>query len=246
MFESVLIDNGGRRSLFKMGKLGILWELDARTGAFVDAHDLGYQTLVDLDTETGAIEYRPGTLPDPGVEIEFCPDFRGIRNYMATAYHPATNALYIPITPSCTRGIFHEVEQQAHPEGDLYFYQNPAWTGWRTTGSRPHPLSPEHAGQMIAMDIDSGRILWRHRTATRPLSAALATGGGLVVSADIDRYLFLHDVETGQVLHRTRLPSPVQGYPMTYAVGGKQYLAIPVGGGRAPGAPNALFVFALP
>ena len=44
VFESVLIDNGGRRSLFKMGKLGILWEIDATTGEFVDAHDLGYQT----------------------------------------------------------------------------------------------------------------------------------------------------------------------------------------------------------
>ena len=246
VFESVLIDNGGRRSVFKMGKLGILWELDAATGEFIDAHDLGFQTLVSLDRRTGAVSYLPGMIPEAGVELAFCPDFRGIRNVMASAYHPQTRALYIPITPSCTRGIFSEVERQAHPEGDLYFYYNPAWTGWRTTGSNPHPLSPEHAGQLVAVDIDTGEIRWRHRTATRPLAAALTTGGGLVVSGDSDRYLFLHDVETGQVLHRTRLTSPVQGYPMTYAVDGRQYLAIPVGGGRAPGAPNALFVFTLP
>ena len=81
---------------------------------------------------------------------------------------------------------------------------------------------------------------------SRSLTAAMTTAGGIVVSGDTDRYLYLHDVETGQVLHQTRLPSPVQGYPVTYAVDGKQYLAIPVGGGRAPGAPNALFVFTLP
>ena len=39
-FENVLIDHGGRSSLFKMGKLGILWELDRKTGKFVAAHDL--------------------------------------------------------------------------------------------------------------------------------------------------------------------------------------------------------------
>ena len=246
VFESVLIDHGGRRSVFKMGKLGILWEIDAATGRYVDGHDLGYQTLVDLDTETGAVTYRPGMIPEAGVELEFCPNLRGIRNVMATAYHPDTQLLYIPITPTCTRGVFGEVERELHPEGDIYYYFNPAWSGWRGTGGRPHPLSPDHAGQLIAMDIDTGEVRWRHKTATRPLTAAMTTAGGFVVSGDTDRYLYLHDVETGQVLHQTRLPSPVQGYPVTYAVDGKQYLAIPVGGGRAPGAPNALFVFTLP
>ena len=214
----------------------ILWEIDATTGEFVDAHDLGYQTLVDVDPKTGAVAYRPGMIPKAGVELEFCPNFGGIRNRMATAYHPETKALYIPITPSCTKGVFSEVERKPHPEGDVYYYENPAWFGWRATGGGPHPLSPDHSGHLIAMDIDSGEILWRHPTATRPLAATLTTGGGLVVSADADRYLFLHDVATGDVLYQTRLPSPVQGYPMTYAVDDKQYLAIPVGGGRAHSA----------
>ena len=55
VFESLLINNRGRLSVFKIGKLGILWEIDASTGAFVDAHDLGFQTLVDLDAETGTV-----------------------------------------------------------------------------------------------------------------------------------------------------------------------------------------------
>ncbi len=74
----------------------------------------------------------------------------------------------------------------------------------------------------------------------------MTTGGGLVIGADADRYLYVDDVATGDVLFKTRLPSPVQGFPITYAVRGKQYLAAPVGGGRAPGAPNAIYVFAVP
>ena len=51
---------------------------------------------------------------------------------------------------------------------------------------------------------------------------------------------------TGEVLFRTRLPGVPQGYPVTYAVDGKQYLAVAVGGGRVAGSANTLFVFAVP
>ena len=93
------------------------------------------------------------------------------------------------------------------------------------------------------MDITTGELLWRHAMRTRPLAATLTTGGGLVVGSDSDRYLYIHDAATGNMLFQTRLPSPVQGFPITYAVDDRQLLAVPVGGGRAPGSPNALFVF---
>ena len=235
VFESVLIDHRGRKSLFKMGKHGILWELDRATGAFVAAHDLGYQNVLDVDPQTGAVTYRPEMIPVAGVELDFCPDFGGIRNWRASAYHPGTQLLYIPIHPTCVRGMFTELEQV---EGNNYY----ADRGWFSRGSRVHPDSAGHAGHLIAMDIDTGAIVWRHSTATRPGAAALTTAGGLVVSADTSRNLFIHDVETGEVLFRTRLPGSVQGFPITYAVGGRQYLAAPVGGGRS----NAMYVFALP
>ena len=235
VFESVLIDHDGRRSLFKMGKLGILWELDRTTGAFVAAHDLGYQTVLDVDPRTGQVTYRPGMIPRAGVELEFCPNFLGIRNWYASAYHPGTQALYIPIHPTCVSGVFTELPQEI---GNNY-YANRGWSG---RGSTVHPDSEGYAGHLIAMDIDSGEILWRHSMATRPRSAALTTGGGLVVGADTDRHLYIHDAANGNVLFQTRLPASVQGFPITYAVDGRQYVAAPVGGNRS----NAIYVFALP
>ena len=235
VFESVLIDRDGRRSLFKMGKLGILWELDRTTGAFVAAHDLGYQNVLDVDPRTGQVTYRPGMIPRAGVELEFCPNFGGIRNWYASAYHPATRALYIPIHPTCVTGVFTELEQEV---GNNYY----ANRGWRGQGSTVHPDSEGYAGHLIAMDIDTGEILWRHSMATRPRSAALTTGGGLVVGADTDRHLYIHDATSGDVLFQTRLPASVQGFPITYAGGGRQYVAVPVGGNRS----NAIYVFALP
>ena len=235
VFESVLIDYDGRRSLFKMGKLGILWELDRVTGEFRAAHDLGYQNVLDVDPATGQVTYRADMIPEPDVELEFCPDLGGVRNWRATSYHPETGALYIPIHPTCVTGMFTELDQV---EGNDYY----ADRGFLQRESRVHPASGEHAGHLIAMDIRTGELRWRYSMATRPTAAALSTGGGLVFGADTDRHLYAHDAGTGEVRFRTRLPGSVQGFPITYAVDGRQYLAAPVGGDRT----NAIYVFALP
>ena len=235
VFESILIDRDGRRSLFKMGKLGILWELDRTTGAFVAAHDLGYQNVLDVDPQTGETSYLPEMIPRAGVELDFCPNFGGVRNWYSSAYHPKTRALYIPIHPTCVRGTFTELEQMV---GNNYY----ANRGWQGRGSRVHPNSEGYPGHLIAMDIDSGEILWRHAMRTRPRAAALTTGGGLVLGSDTDRHLFIHDAASGTVLFQTRLPGSVQGFPITYAVNGRQYLAVPVGGNRT----NAIYAFTLP
>src|SRR5436189_2749356 len=89
-FERILIDFRGRQSVFTMGKLAILWELDRKTGAFVSAHDLKYQNVLDVDPRTGKVTYRPGKIPQPGVELEFCPSSSGVQSLRAMAYHPDT------------------------------------------------------------------------------------------------------------------------------------------------------------
>src|SRR6202171_734104 len=73
VFESILIDTGGRKSLFKMGKLGILWQLDRTSGAFIHSTDIGYQTILDVNPQTGKVTYRPGQVPYIGDEVDMCP-----------------------------------------------------------------------------------------------------------------------------------------------------------------------------
>ena len=60
-------------------------------------------------------------------------------------------------------------------------------------------------------------------------TAVLATGGGLVIAGDWDRNLYFYDAVSGSILYQTRMPSSVIGYPITYAAGGRQYLAVSVG-----------------
>ena len=75
--------------------------------------------------------------------------------------------------------------------GDLNYYANPRWTGCKAYGRLPHPKSPAHDGHHVAIDIETGAVRWRHSTRTQSLVAALTTGGGLVVIADGDRYLYI-------------------------------------------------------
>jgi alcohol dehydrogenase (cytochrome c) len=245
VFESVLVEHAGHQSLFKMGKLGILWELDRMSGRFIAAHDLGYQTLVDLDSASGQLTYRAGMVPKAGVELEFCPDIQGVRNWRATAYDPETRALYIPIHPACQKA---RVSDKVNTDnlGNFSWYGDLAFTGFESLPSSPHPKSPGFAGYLIAMSLE-GDVLWRHPMTARPTSAALTTAGGLVVTGDADRYLYIDDAKTGKILFQTRLPAMVEGFPITYAVGGRQFLAVPTGAaGAAPAGVNAIYVFALP
>jgi alcohol dehydrogenase (cytochrome c) len=252
-FERILVDvDRGRSSVFTMGKLGILWELDRKTGAFVSARDLRYQNVLDVDPRTGKATYRPNMIPKAGVELEFCPSSSGFKSLRAMAYHPDTQAFYIPLNLSCEKGTFSNVERVEGGGG----------AGGGRRRNLMHPESPDGIGELLAMSARTGEILWRHRTRTPPNTAALTTGGGLVVVGDFDRYLYVHDAATGRILFQTRLSTSVQGFPITYAVTGKQYLAVPVGTGGGQWATtipaeltpekkiaqnaNAIFVFALP
>ena len=122
---------------------------------------------------------------------------------------------------TCETGTFTEVKRVEGGGG----------SGGGRRKNRLHPESPDGIGEFLAMNARTGRILWRNRTRAQPNTAALTTGGGLVVVGDWDRYLFVYDATTGKTLFQTRLPTSVQGFPITYAVNGRQYIAVPVGTG---------------
>jgi alcohol dehydrogenase (cytochrome c) len=252
VFENILVDIGPRRSLFKMGKLGILWQIDRQTGKFVSAQDLGYQNLVRVDPVTGKVTYRPGMIPALGQMLDFCPSLAGFKSWRAMAFHPETRAFYIPLALHCQKGSFVDVPKVEGGGG----------LGQGRRDNYHHPESGGNLGQFAAMDSATGRILWQHRQRAPFNSAALTTGGGLAFVGDWNRYINAYDVSGGKLLWQNRLTMSPQGFPITYAAGGRQYIAMPVGGGAAswgttlpilltpdikrPSSGNALFVFALP
>ncbi len=254
-FERILIDYDGRQSVFSMGKLAILWELDRITGRFVNAVDLGYQNLLDVDPQTGAVAYRDGMVTGIGEELYFCPSTGGFKSLRAMAYHPETEALYVPLNLNCETAAFGPVERRAGGGGT---------GGVRGRKNHFHPDAPDQLGEFQALSIRTGETLWKHRRRTPYNTAALTTAGGLVFVGDWERYVFAYDALSGDQLWQSRLSTMSNGYPITYAVDGTQYVAFgagsPLGGSswttilpgdllpekRNPRGGNAIYVFALP
>jgi alcohol dehydrogenase (cytochrome c) len=244
-FENMLIDHDGRQSLFKMGKLGILWELDRKTGKFVKSSDLGFQNVLEVDPTTGKVAYHPDQIPKLNVPTPVhCPGAFGVRNFRSTAYHPETGAIYIPIHPACVSETYTEAaEENALP---VYYYRDNKLTGRRggAPGGGVHPALPKGvAGQYVAMDIKTGKIVWRHSRQGQPTAAALTTAGGLMFGAE-GEYVFALDAASGKQLWQPRLMTGAVGYPVTYAVGNTQYVVFATSNRPTSGA--GLYVFALP
>ena len=251
VFESILVDAGGRKSLFKMGKLGILWQLDRTNGQFIHATDLGYQTIVQVNAQTGKVTYLPGKIPQLGVELEMCPSTAGFKSWRAMSYNPQTRAFYIPMNLTCEKGTFGPVEKVVGKGG----------TGPVQRADYKHPESGGNLGEFLAMDSQTGKVLWRQRTPSPSNTAALSTAGGVVFGGDWDRHMYAYDATAGKILWQTRLPTSAQGFPITYLAKGKQYVAMPagLGGGswstliplelapeiKRPNYGNGIFVFAL-
>ena len=125
--------------------------------------------------------------------------------------------------------------------------------------SRSQQLSPgvNHVGTVHAVSVQTGKTLWTFNSRAGVLSL-MTTGGGLVFGGDVNGNFRAFDQQTGRVLWELNLGSPVNGFPVTYSVNGKQYVAVSTGTSLvssgvsrlAPeleqGSTNALYVFALP
>lgn len=252
VFERVLVDIDGRPSLLTIGKDGLLWKLDRRTGAYIDVAPTVYQDVyTKVDRRTGRLTLRPDILTaKKGDYIPSCPTVFGGHDWQASAYDSRNGALVIPLLQMCG-GV---------SGGDVEFKLGGGGLGGGA--AKPGPIEMPGTGgkfgKLAAYDVRSLKQLWDYQQRTPFTTAALTTKGGLVFVGDADRYFRAFDSATGKVLWQTRLGAAAHGFPISYSAKGRQYVAVPAGtlGAYAvvtgqigkinlPTNGNAIYVFAV-
>lgn len=220
---STRVKGSTRALVATTGKDGMLRAIDRET------HDVIFETPVTTreNADTPVI-----TTP-----LRACPGVLGGSQWNGPAYNPGANLLYAAAVDWCA--TFSAFEQVRYIPGKLYM-------GGRTD------LDPVERSQgwLTAVDASTGAVRWKYRSPRPMVAAVTTTAGGVVLTGELTGDFVVFDARSGQVLYRFNTGGPVGGGIITYAVGGKQYVAVASGSPsnfwveRDPGAPTIL-VFAL-
>ena len=228
------------------GKTGIVYTLDRKTGEFLWATPTVSQNIVQsIDGATGKVTVNPATLMHKqGDTVHVCPNSNGGKNWPGGAYSPLTKLMYFPLENTCM-DVTATIDKPTL--SSLY------GTRAASTVNDPNGM----LGTVQAISAVTGKIAWKYSQRAGTLSL-VSTGGGLVFGGDWNGRAWALDQKTGKMVWQVNLGSPVTGYPISYSVKGRQYVAFSTGSNSPlsalirqtpeirPSASNTIFVFALP
>jgi PQQ-dependent dehydrogenase (methanol/ethanol family) len=228
------------------GKTGVVYTLDRQTGEFLWARPTVQQNVIsNIDPTTGKVIVNPEVIFTKLNDERFvCPGSNGGKNWPAGSYSPLTNMMYMPLQNLCMTAT--TTTDQRDPS-----------KVYGISMKSEFAIGADKVGTVWAIAADTGKTMWKHEQRAGTLSL-MTTAGGLVVGGDANGRFKAYDDKTGQVLWEAIVGSASSGYPISYAVNGKQYFAIITGPSLAAQsdqrqtseytATNApgIFVFALP
>jgi sulfocyanin len=199
-----------------------------------DANKSGFYTV--MNAQTGKViskspfisRYtRPHPIPTPqGVNV--CPGDIGGIEYSPASFSPQTGAVYQDALNFCSHYVSNSVFGLAlHQSGQVDF------------GGTVTPLkNPPPSGYLASIDAATGKINWNDKLPKPSIGGTMATAGGLVMTGDDDGKVYAADQRTGKILWTANLGLPFGAAPMTYEVGGTQYVAVVAGGASVAAQEN--------
>ncbi len=216
------VNGRDRDVLLTSGKEAVYDALELEGGRYAFSMDLGLQNFITaIDPKTGAKTIDPKLVPSREKAIIVCPHAGGAKSWIPASINPEKKVLYVPLVESCMDLTPVPQDQR----GSLS-------TGVRWS-IRPRQDSDGRYGRIQAIDLMTRKTLWTERQRAPQTTGVLATAGGLVFAGALDRWFTAYDDATGKALWRARLSDVPSAAPISYAVDGKQYVAMMVGYGSA-------------
>ena len=246
-FERILINENDQKFLITIGKDGIVWKLNRKNGAFIKLKETIKQDIYsDIDYKYGIVKYRDDIV-NSEIDKAFsaCPGIYGGHNWQSASYDNNSNIIVIPLHQLCSDMIGRKVDMS---EGG----------GGYGGDSKTYKMPNKKPGKIVAINSKNLNEIWSHEQEALFLTSALTTKSGLTFIGDLDRKFKAFDTLNGELLWETTLNSAVHGYPISFGINNKQYIAVTTGMGvfRAltsnlspeiyqPEGGNTLYVFEL-
>jgi quinohemoprotein ethanol dehydrogenase len=224
-----------RKVIMQANKNGFFYVLDRESGEFISGAPFvtGVTWATGLDPKTGRPREAPGFAEMKPVIASPSPD--GAHNWHPMAFSPATGFVYLPAKSN---------SQFLHaPDAKWKYDSNKANLG--LDGSYDGPLAaklgsmPAVKGELVAWDPVNQRAAWRASYLTAEGGGVLATAGNLVFQGRADGILAAYRATDGAQLWQFDAGTGIVAPPVTYSVGGVQYISVMAGWGGASALFNA-------
>jgi alcohol dehydrogenase (cytochrome c) len=204
-----------RKLVFHANRNGYFYALDRTTGEFLRATLLADKVdwADGINPKTGRPLVRADKVPTP-MGVRACPSVRGATNWMSPSFNPALGLYFVPVLEQCD--IYTSSSKKPEP-----------MQGFAGTGGDQIPREPGKF-YMRAFDPKTGKRMWEYPMTGqgRMWAGTVSTAGGVLFFGDDDGQLVALDSKTGRHLWHFNTGQLLTASPITFAVDGKQYVAI--------------------
>ncbi len=239
VLADIAIEGKPRKVLMQAPKNGFFYVLDRTNGKLLSAKNfvpINWATHVDLQTGRPAASADVNYLTGPKVVI---PSFLGAHNWQPMSFSPKTGLVYLPAQESVAG-----LEAQKAP---LFIpHKSVVNLGVEVPDLPEDPkveaeIRSAWKGRLIAWDPVKQAAAWTQEYVAPWNGGTLSTAGNLVFQGTADGRAVAYAADSGKKLWETRVNSGAMAGPVTYEVGGEQYVTFMVGwGGAFPGVAGPL------
>jgi alcohol dehydrogenase (cytochrome c) len=214
--ETILANVNGKKVWLHGDRNGFLYNIDRTNGKFNWAKEISKVNWATGFTAEGRPIVDQTKVPTyENKAMNVCPASEGGKWWNPMSYSPVSKIVVIPSREICVDILAGKAERV---EGK--YNLGIAEADWI-----------KGYGQLVGFDVTTGEKVWTVKAPSPFTSGVMTTGGGLAFAGTPEGEFKAFDIRTGEELWSYQTGSGMVGSPVSFSIGGKQYIAVPSGWG---------------